>query len=136
MLERLIDHAALFPPASMSLPEALEEDRRARESPYGWLVDRFVVPAGKLADLPAERPALSVVLSSLDDVALLDGAADVEAVELVLPSARPRVRRARGRLQRAASRSTWRPTSSSCSTRAGATAFPPRSARWPRSADG
>ena len=89
MLERLIDHAALFPPASMSLPDALDEDRQARESQYGWIVDRFVVPAAKLAELPAERPALSVVLSSLDDVALLDGAADVEAVELVLPSARP-----------------------------------------------
>jgi hypothetical protein len=89
VLERLIDHAALFPPASMSLPDALDEDRQARESEYGWIVDRFVVPAAKLAELPAERPALSVVLSSLDDVALLDGAADVEAVELVLPSARP-----------------------------------------------
>lgn len=89
MLERLIDHAALFPPASMSLPDALDEDRQARKSEYGWIVDRFVVPAAKLAELPAERPALSVVLSSLDDVALLDGAADVEAVELVLPSARP-----------------------------------------------
>jgi hypothetical protein len=73
----------------MSLPDALDEDRQARESPYGWLVDRFVVPAAKLADLPADRPALSVVLSSLDDVQLVDGAADVEAVELVLPSARP-----------------------------------------------
>ena len=89
MLERLIDHAALFPPASMSLPDALDEDRQARESEYGWIVDRFVVPAAKLAELPAERPALSVVLSGLDDVALLDSAADVEAVELVLPSARP-----------------------------------------------
>jgi hypothetical protein len=89
VLERLIDHAALFPPASMTLPDALDEDRQARESEYGWIVDRFVVPAAKLAELPAERPALSVVLSSLDDVALLDGAADVEAVELVLPSARP-----------------------------------------------
>ncbi len=89
MLARLIDHAALFPPASMSLPDALDEDRQARESQYGWIVDRFVVPAAKLAELPAERPALSVVLSSMDDVALLDGAADVEAVELVLPSARP-----------------------------------------------
>jgi hypothetical protein len=89
VLERLIDHAALFPPASMSLPDALDEDTQARESPYGWIVDRFVVPAAKLAELPAERPALSVVLSSLDDVTLLDGAADVEAVELVLPSARP-----------------------------------------------
>ena len=84
-----MDHAALFPPASMSLADALDEDRQARENPYGWLVGRFVVPAAKLAELPADRPALSVVLSSLDDVTLLDGAADVEAVELVLPSGRP-----------------------------------------------
>jgi hypothetical protein len=89
VLGGLIDHAALFPPASMSLPDALEEDRRARESPYDWMLGRFVVPAAKLAELPAERPALSVVLSGLDDVGLVDGAAGVEAVEMVLPGARP-----------------------------------------------
>src|SRR5438309_1470818 len=32
LLERLFDHAALFPPASLAVPEALAEDRRARES--------------------------------------------------------------------------------------------------------
>ena len=89
MLERLIDHAALFPPASMSLADALEEDRQARESAYGWLIGRFVVPAGKLAELPGDRPALSVVLSGVDDASLLDGAVGVEAVELLLPAARP-----------------------------------------------
>jgi hypothetical protein len=89
VLERLIDHAALFPPASMSLADGLDEDRQARESPYGWIVGRFVVPAAKLAELPSERPALSVVLSGVEDVALLDGPEGVEAVELVLPSARP-----------------------------------------------
>jgi hypothetical protein len=89
VLERLIDHAALFPPASMSLADGLDEDRQARESPYGWIVGRFVVPAAKLAELPSERPALSVVLSGVEDVALLDAAEGVEAVELVLPSARP-----------------------------------------------
>ena len=89
MLARLIDHAALFPPASMSLPEALDEDARARESAYDSLIGRFVVPAGKLAELPAERPALSVVLSGMDDVPLLDGAEGVEAVELVLAGPRP-----------------------------------------------
>jgi hypothetical protein len=89
VLERLIDHAALFPPASMSLADGLDQDRQARESPYGWIVGRFVVPAAKLAELPSERPALSVVLSGVEDVALLDGPEGVEAVELVLPSARP-----------------------------------------------
>jgi hypothetical protein len=89
VLERLIDHAALFPPASMPLAEALDEDAQARGSAYAELIGRFVVPAAKLAELPAERPALSVVLSGVDDVELLDGAAGIEAVELVLAGPRP-----------------------------------------------
>jgi hypothetical protein len=89
VLRGLIDHAALFPPASMSLPDALDEDGEARTSPYGELIGRFVVPAARLAELPAERPALSVVLRSLDEVALLAGADGLEAVELTLPSPRP-----------------------------------------------
>jgi hypothetical protein len=90
VLERLIDHAALFPPASMSLPDALAEDRRARESAYAALLNRFVVPAARLEELPADHAPLSVVLGSLDDVPLVEDAADVEAVEMVLPGARPR----------------------------------------------
>ena len=90
MLERLIDHAALFPPASMSLPDALAEDRRARESPHADLLNRFVVPAARLAELPAERAPLSVVLSGADDAELVAGADGVEAVELVLGGPRPR----------------------------------------------
>jgi hypothetical protein len=90
VLERLIDHAALFPPASMSLPDALEEDRQARSGPHASVIGRFVVPAGKLAELPAERPPLSVVLRTADDTELLAGAEGIEAAELPLGSARPR----------------------------------------------
>jgi hypothetical protein len=90
VLERLIDHAALFPPASMSLEDALEEDRRARESPHAELLNRFVVPAAKLAELPTERAPLSVVLSGPDDAGLVADADGVEAVELVLDGPRPR----------------------------------------------
>ena len=46
LLQRLFDHAPLFPPASRSLPDALEEDRRAQASPDAWLLGRFVVPEG------------------------------------------------------------------------------------------
>lgn len=90
MLAGLIDHAALFPPAGMSLPDALDEDRQARESEYAWMLGRFVVPASRLGELPDDSPALSVVLDSVDDAELVAGAAGVEAVELVLPSARPK----------------------------------------------
>lgn len=78
LLEQLIDHAPLYPPASLPLPEALADHRAARASPHGWLVRRFVCPASKLRELPAEPLRLSVVLdedSTLDDPR-------VEAVEL------------------------------------------------------
>jgi hypothetical protein len=89
VLERLIDHAALFPPASMSLDDALAEDRRARESAHADVLNRFVVPAAKLRELPADRPALSVVLAGPDEAGLVAGAHGVESVELVLDGPRP-----------------------------------------------
>jgi hypothetical protein len=46
LLTRLFDHAPLFPPASMSLPDALAEDERAQASEDAWLLGRFVVPEG------------------------------------------------------------------------------------------
>jgi hypothetical protein len=90
VLERLIDHAALFPPASMSLPDALAEDRRARASPHAGLLNRFVVPAARLAELPPERAPLSVVLGGPEDAELVMDADRVEAVEMVLDGPRPR----------------------------------------------
>ncbi len=87
LLGRLIDHAALFPPASLDMPEALEADRRARESPEAWMLDRFIVPASRLGELPEETPPLSVVLDrgegDLDAIAehhvvLLEGRIDPE----------------------------------------------------------
>ena len=70
MLDRLIDHAALFPPASMPLDVALEEDRAARQSEAAALMGRFVVPARLLRELPDDRPALSVVLAGPEDAAM------------------------------------------------------------------
>jgi hypothetical protein len=97
LLGRLIDHAPLFPPANMTVPDAAAEDRRARESPYGWMLDRFVCPASKLAAMEREMPwgtapGLSVVLDA-DDLAALERAADagapIEAVELRVPEPIP-----------------------------------------------
>ena len=50
LLTRLFDHAAMFPPASLPLDEALAEDDRARASRHVWLLNRFVVPAGTVVD--------------------------------------------------------------------------------------
>ena len=89
MLEGLIDHAALFPPASMSLEDALAEDRAARESEAAALMARFVVPARVLPELPDDGLPLAVVLA---DDAGTDLPSDdrIEAFELPLSAPRPR----------------------------------------------
>jgi hypothetical protein len=72
LLESLFDHAAMFPPASLPLEEALAEDRRAQASPHAWLLGRFVVPAG----VAVEGRELAVVgdgVERQDDVVFVEG---------------------------------------------------------------
>ena len=61
-LTALIDHAPLFPPASLPMPDALDEDRRARADEHAWLLNRLVWPASRLDELEGEDRALSVLL--------------------------------------------------------------------------
>ena len=82
LFERLIDHAALFPPASMSMEEALAEDRAARSSPYAWMLDRFVCPATRLGELDGLDAPVSVVVDGPLE-------APAEALEARLTEARP-----------------------------------------------
>lgn len=80
LLERLIDHAPLFPPASMSMEDALAEDARVRAADTGWIVGRFVCPASRLRDLGDRPLPLSVVVDVGPADVLLD--ARIEAVEI------------------------------------------------------
>jgi hypothetical protein len=50
LLTGLFDHAAMFPPASLPLAQALAEDDRARASEHAWLLGRFVVPEGVVVE--------------------------------------------------------------------------------------
>ena len=77
LLERLFDHAPLFPPASLPLPDALAEDLRARESPHAFVLGRFVCPASRLGELPGSGREVSAVLD-----APLPPGTPVEAVEV------------------------------------------------------
>ena len=61
-LAGLIDHAPLFPPASLPEAEAIAEDRRARADEHAWLLRRLVWPASKLSALDGEDRALSLLL--------------------------------------------------------------------------
>jgi hypothetical protein len=75
LLARLIDHAPLFPPASLELEEAIAEDARACASASSFMLARFVCPASRLSELPDLGHGVSAVLD-----APLEGAR-VEAVE-------------------------------------------------------
>jgi hypothetical protein len=95
LLARLVDHAALFPPASMSMADAIAEDARARTGADAWLLGRFVCPMSRLDELSeayadgGDVLPLSVVLDGpFGDVGLLeglDGRFRVESVESRLP---------------------------------------------------
>jgi hypothetical protein len=79
LLTRFFDHAPMFPPASLPPDEALDEDRRARQSEHAWLLGRLVWPAAQLAAIPQdEARALAAVDSGTerqDDAVYLEGAA-------------------------------------------------------------
>lgn len=50
-LGELIDDAGLFPPAQLSMPEALLAHERARTGPHAWMLGRFIVAASRLREL-------------------------------------------------------------------------------------
>lgn len=52
MLADLIDYAGLFPPAGLPLREVVENYDSYRESDYGWMLHRLVLPVARLAETP------------------------------------------------------------------------------------
>jgi hypothetical protein len=51
LLASIVDYAGLFPPAQLSLSDAIATYDRARASPHAWMLDRFVIPAARLPEL-------------------------------------------------------------------------------------
>jgi hypothetical protein len=82
LLVRLIDHAPLLRPDPPPIEDALAEDRAARDGEHGWMLNRFVCPASRLAELGEPAAPLGVVL---------DGplATSVASLETRLPEPRP-----------------------------------------------
>ncbi|MBD2078662.1 hypothetical protein [Leptolyngbya sp. FACHB-17] len=73
LLARIVDYAGIFPPAQLSLSEAINIYDRAHSSPHCSMLDRFVLPATRLSEfiklLPSEDASssqpwsLSVIVS-------------------------------------------------------------------------
>ena len=51
LLAALVDYAGLFPPAALSMDDAVAEYARWRRSPEAWMLGRFVLPASRLTEL-------------------------------------------------------------------------------------
>ncbi|MEY4093847.1 MAG: hypothetical protein RLZZ53_1046 [Acidobacteriota bacterium] len=88
----VVDYAGLFPPAALSMTDALRAYSAALAGPDAWLLGRFVVPAARIAELVTELAAftgprlpLSVIVTdgSDADAATVNGLRGGEARVLV-----------------------------------------------------
>lgn len=67
LLERLIDYAGTFPPATLARDAALANYLRYRDSEHAWMLRWLVVSAGDLPQVPRELDGMLSVLSDADE---------------------------------------------------------------------
>ena len=101
LLEDAIDYAGTFPPAQLSLEQAVRNYARYQKDSAQWLLGRFIYPAAQLHELDAYSNYLqtdcpfaisTVGRSGAEEAAWLAGIrADVEAVEAFQQRQRHRV---------------------------------------------
>jgi hypothetical protein len=98
LLEKLIDYAGLFPPAGLSMEDAVRNYARYREGELAFALGRFVVPEDRVDEVPGEFP-LSIL--GVDEVKAdaLEGAKAGAFVEItdvaLLPELKKRGLRAK-----------------------------------------
>jgi hypothetical protein len=57
LLDSVVDYAGLFPPATLSMHDAVAEFAQQRRSPDAWMLGRFVLPVARLEELASESAA-------------------------------------------------------------------------------
>lgn len=92
LLEQLIDYAGLFPPAALSMQDAVRNYARYRDGEFPWALGRFVVPKERMREVPAEFP-LSVL--GIDELKAedLEAAREGAFVEITDASLLPELKR-------------------------------------------
>jgi hypothetical protein len=56
LLEHLIDYAGLFPPAALTMQDAVRNYARYRDGEHAWALGKFVVPQARASEVPKEFP--------------------------------------------------------------------------------
>ncbi|HSP15161.1 MAG TPA: hypothetical protein VLV78_10465 [Thermoanaerobaculia bacterium] len=89
LLDSLIDYAGLFAPASLPMEEAVRKYDQYRRGEYAFALARFVVPAARVKEVPADFP-LSVLATpdSIPDAYAVEVKADsAEQIDLIAQQA-------------------------------------------------
>ncbi|HEY0371745.1 MAG TPA: hypothetical protein VGD79_07065 [Thermoanaerobaculia bacterium] len=56
LLEHLVDYAGLFPPAALTMQDAVRNYARYSDGEYAWALGKFVVPQARAVEVPKEFP--------------------------------------------------------------------------------
>lgn len=80
LLSGVVDYAGLFPPAGLSMAEAVKDYDAARRGPDAWMLGRFVLPAARLGEFASLRQANGGDEWRLSAIVRDESAADRDAV--------------------------------------------------------
>jgi hypothetical protein len=61
LLRGLIDYAGLFPPASLSMADAVANYEKYSRSEWGWILGRLIIPAARLGEFGEALAGLATV---------------------------------------------------------------------------
>ena len=71
LLKSVVDYAGIFPPATLSLPDALRGYASAGAGPHAWMLGRCVLPAGTLEEVDRLAPAVWVESEAASSLSVL-----------------------------------------------------------------
>lgn len=89
LLTGVVDYAGLFPPAALPMAAAVAEYARARSSDGAWMLGRFVLPAGRLAEFGAALATTQPPRTPWRVSALVGDHADADVATVTTVNASP-----------------------------------------------
>jgi hypothetical protein len=80
LLASVVDYAGLFPPAKLSLHQAMANYADYQLTPYSWMLSQFVLPVSRLNEFETLLPTFGLKQWSLSMIISKDWEADLERV--------------------------------------------------------
>lgn len=84
LLRGMVDYAGLFPPAALSMEEAVTNFQRYRAGAERWMLGRLIVPVARLGEFESAAARYSIGLGAGWPISALPGAdlrAELEAID-------------------------------------------------------